>query len=105
MQPLWESLEQYKRDPTFPQFPPEIKLGEVSGVATDVKGNLWITDNASHTVMKCSPEGKVLLTLGDRGSYRIQVFDAPVWLKSDRAQCRNEAPYGSSTRRVVPRRN
>ena len=32
----------------------------------DRDGNLWVTDNVNHTVLKLSPEGKVLLTLGVR---------------------------------------
>src|SRR5829696_5533795 len=100
--------EAYKLDPSFPQLPPDVKLGAVSGVATDAAGNvlvfhrgeppilvfdrggkflrsmgkglfssphglrvdgdgnLWVTDNVNHTVMKLSPEGKVLMTLGVR---------------------------------------
>lgn len=32
----------------------------------DHEGNLWTTDNKNHTVVKLSPEGKVLQTLGER---------------------------------------
>jgi DNA-binding beta-propeller fold protein YncE len=100
--------ETYKLDPGFPELPPEVKLGAVSGVATDSRGevlvfhrgeppilvfepsgkfvrafgkglfasahglrvdrddNVWVTDNMNHTVLKLNPEGKVLLTLGER---------------------------------------
>ena len=100
--------ETYKLDPAFPKLPPEIKLGAVSGVATNSHGdvlvfhrgeppilvfepsgkfvrafgkglfasahglrvdrddNVWVTDNLNHTVLKLNPEGKVLLTLGER---------------------------------------
>jgi DNA-binding beta-propeller fold protein YncE len=93
-----------------PQVPPGMKLGAVSGIATDAAGNLliihrgdpqkpilvfdqggklvrsfgadlfssthglridpdgnvWTTDNANHTVIQFSPDGKVLMTLGER---------------------------------------
>jgi DNA-binding beta-propeller fold protein YncE len=94
----------------FPQLPPGVKLGAVSGVATDAQdnfylfhrgdparpilvfdkagkflrsfgdglftaphglridpqGNVWATDAENHTVVKFSPEGEVLLKLGER---------------------------------------
>lgn len=94
----------------FPAWPPEVKLGACSAVATDAEdnlyvfhrgdaekpilvfdksggfvrsfggglfksthglridrvGNVWTTDNANHTVVVFSPDGKVLLTLGER---------------------------------------
>ena len=94
----------------FPTWPPEVKLGACSAVATDAGdnlyvfhrgdpekpilvfdksgrllrsfgdglfksthglridrvGNVWTTDNANHTVVVFSPDGKVLLTLGER---------------------------------------
>ena len=37
------------------------------GLRIDPAGNLWATDVTNHTVVKMSPEGKVLLTLGERG--------------------------------------
>lgn len=36
------------------------------GLAVDHEGNLWLTDVGLHQVFKCTPEGKVLLTLGER---------------------------------------
>ena len=36
------------------------------GLRVDGDGNVWTTDNANHTVIKFSPEGKVLLTLGEK---------------------------------------
>ncbi len=35
------------------------------GLTVDHAGNLWLTDVGLHQVFKCSPEGKVLLTLGE----------------------------------------
>lgn len=37
------------------------------GCRFDPDGNLWVTDNADHRVLKLTPEGKVLLTLGVKG--------------------------------------
>jgi sugar lactone lactonase YvrE len=37
------------------------------GLRIDRDGNLWATDVGAHTVVKVSPEGQVLLTLGTRG--------------------------------------
>ena len=36
------------------------------GLTVDHEGNLWLTDVGLHQVFKCTPEGKVLLTLGER---------------------------------------
>ena len=37
------------------------------GLSVDAQGNLWIPDIETHQVNKVSPEGKVLMTLGERG--------------------------------------
>jgi DNA-binding beta-propeller fold protein YncE len=37
------------------------------GARFDREGNLWLIDNGDHTIRKCTPEGKVLLTLGTPG--------------------------------------
>lgn len=37
------------------------------GCRMDPQGNLWLTDSADHRVLKYSPEGKLLLTLGVKG--------------------------------------
>lgn len=37
------------------------------GLTVDHDGNLWLTDVGLHQVFKCTPEGKVLLTLGEAG--------------------------------------
>jgi len=36
------------------------------GLRIDPDGNVWCTDSENHTVVKFSPEGKVLMTLGER---------------------------------------
>ena len=37
------------------------------GLKIDKDGNIWATDVGAHTVMKISPQGQVLLTLGTKG--------------------------------------
>jgi DNA-binding beta-propeller fold protein YncE len=37
------------------------------GLRIDPDGNVWTTDNANHTVIQFNPDGKVLMTLGERG--------------------------------------
>lgn len=37
------------------------------GLTVDHAGNLWLTDVGLHQVFKCTPEGAVLLTLGEAG--------------------------------------
>nr|OLE53150.1 MAG: hypothetical protein AUG74_21245 [Bacteroidetes bacterium 13_1_20CM_4_60_6] len=37
------------------------------GIRFDKDGNIWATDVGGHTVMKISPQGQVLLTLGTKG--------------------------------------
>jgi len=49
------------------------------GMDVDKDGNVWVSDTAEHQVVKFSPEGKVLLTLGKRGvkGTGTDVFNAP----------------------------
>ena len=37
------------------------------GIHLDADGNIWISDGSSHIVVKLSPQGQVLLTLGTKG--------------------------------------
>lgn len=37
------------------------------GLSLDFEGNVWLTDVGLHQVFKCTPEGRVLLTLGEAG--------------------------------------
>lgn len=45
----------------------------------DPQGNLWVADNGAHQVLKLSPDGKVLMTLGKKGvaGTGTDEFDAP----------------------------
>src|SRR5436190_22620488 len=36
------------------------------GLRVDPKDNIWVTDNAAHTVIKFNHDGKVLMTLGEK---------------------------------------
>ena len=71
-----------RADPGKPQlfkFDPNSKLilhvgpdvigyqDKAHGMAVDAEDNVWITAANSATVMKISPDGKLLLTLGERG--------------------------------------
>ena len=42
-------------------------FGNPHGMRVDKQGNIWITDNGDHQVMKFTREGKLLLTLGIKG--------------------------------------
>ncbi|HEU4548644.1 MAG TPA: hypothetical protein VFS01_03035 [Rhizomicrobium sp.] len=49
---------------------PESVIGhqdKAHGMAVDAQDNVWITDNGQATVMKLSPEGKLLMTIGTKG--------------------------------------
>jgi len=49
---------------------PESEIGhqdKAHGMAVDAQDNVWIADNGQSTVMKLSPQGKLLMTLGIRG--------------------------------------
>lgn len=49
---------------------PESVIGhqdKAHGMAVDRNDNVWITDNGQATVMKLSPDGKLLLTIGTKG--------------------------------------
>ena len=41
--------------------------GKPHGLAVDAQDNLWVCDQFGDTVMKLSPEGKLLMTLGVKG--------------------------------------
>jgi sugar lactone lactonase YvrE len=42
-------------------------FGNPHGMRFDAQGNLWVTDNGDHQVMKFSPQDKLLFTLGVKG--------------------------------------
>jgi sugar lactone lactonase YvrE len=42
------------------------------GMAVDAEDNVWITAANGATVTKLGPEGKLLLTIGERGRGRLE---------------------------------
>jgi DNA-binding beta-propeller fold protein YncE len=42
-------------------------FGNPHGMRVDRDGNIWVTDNGDHQVMKFTRDGKLLLTLGQKG--------------------------------------
>jgi len=76
---LWAFQRNAPGQPQLFEFGPDHKLirtvGEdvighqykAHGIAVDKKDNVWICDASGSTVMKLSPEGKLLLTIGTRG--------------------------------------
>lgn len=54
-------------DGTFVRAFGEGLFKSAHGLRVDSDDNIWVTDNADHTVMKLSHEGKVLMTLGEKG--------------------------------------
>ena len=53
---------------------PESVIGhqdKAHGMAVDKDDNVWITDNGQATVMKLSPDGKLLMTIGIKGKRAI----------------------------------
>jgi sugar lactone lactonase YvrE len=76
---LWAYQRNAVGQPQLFEFGPDHKLirtvGEnvighqykAHGIAVDKEDNVWICDASGSTVMKISPEGKLLLTIGTRG--------------------------------------
>ena len=49
------------------------------GIHVDRDGNVWVTDQEGHQVVKMTPDGRVLMTLGKKGvaGDGLDVFNAP----------------------------
>jgi sugar lactone lactonase YvrE len=60
-------LVEFDTDGKFVRSLGEGLYGRPHGMRIDAEGNFWTTDVQDHRVIKLSPEGKVLLTLGERG--------------------------------------
>jgi peptidylamidoglycolate lyase len=57
-----------KRDGTFVKtFGDEGLFESAHSVTIDPQGSLWVTDSAAHVVHKFSPDGRLLMTLGQKG--------------------------------------
>src|SRR5437764_14566241 len=57
----------FDRDGNFLRSWGEGTFPRAHGVYVAPDDTLWLTDDADHTVRQCTPEGKVLLTLGTPG--------------------------------------
>ena len=76
---LWAFQRKAAGSPQLYKFDPSYKLilqigddvighqDKAHGMAVDADDNVWIVDTNGATVMKLSPEGKLLMTLGERG--------------------------------------
>ena len=76
---LWAFQRNAPGQPQLFEFGPDHKLirtvgedvighqSKAHGIAVDRDDNVWICDASGSTVMKISPEGKLLLTIGTRG--------------------------------------
>src|SRR5207302_10429431 len=57
----------FERDGTFLRSWGDEHIKTVHGLRIDPEGNVWVTDIGNHLVMKFDPEGKLLLSLGQKG--------------------------------------
>jgi len=57
----------FQRDGTFVRAWGAGEFTSPHGCRFDPEGNLWLTDNADHRVLKYTPEGKLLATFGTKG--------------------------------------
>lgn len=57
---------QFDRAGKFLQAWPDLKIVSSHGIRVDDEGNLWLIDVKGHVVIKCNPEGRVLMVLGNR---------------------------------------
>src|SRR6478672_8444288 len=62
--PLARAGETYKLDPGFPKLPPEVKLGAVSGVATDSRGEVLVFHRGEPPILVFEPSGKFVRAFG-----------------------------------------
>ena len=76
---LWVFQRKAAGSPQLYKFDPDYKLilqlgddvighqDKAHGMAIDSDDNIWIADTNGATVMKLSPEGELLMTIGERG--------------------------------------
>ena len=55
----------FDRDGNFLRSWGEGQIRRAHGISLDAEGMLWLTDDLHHTSRKFTPEGKLLLTIGD----------------------------------------
>src|SRR6476469_1955699 len=56
--------EAYKLDPAFPRLPADVKLGAVSGVATDSHGDVLVFHRGEPPILVFDTSGKLLRSFG-----------------------------------------
>lgn len=76
--PLWAQQQKYpeipyRADPDFFKLPDGMYFGEGSGVAVDSKGNIYVVNRSNHPLMKFSPDGTFIRTIGDG----LPIFGGP----------------------------
>ncbi len=57
----------FERDGTFVRSWGDEHVKTAHGLRIDGEGNVWVTDVGNHQVMKFDPNGKLLLSLGEKG--------------------------------------
>ncbi len=69
----------FERDGTFVRAWGDDHIKTPHGLRIDPDGNVWLTDIGNHLVMKFDPEGKLLLSLGQKGKAgdKADQFDRP----------------------------
>jgi DNA-binding beta-propeller fold protein YncE len=55
----------YQPDPSFPQWPANVKVGAVSGVGADSKGRVYVLQREKPPVLCFEPSGKFVRSFGD----------------------------------------
>jgi sugar lactone lactonase YvrE len=77
------ALMEFEPDGKFIRATGDGLFRRTHGLRIDRDDNLWVTDVGAHIVVKLSPEGQVLLTLGTKGQ-------AGVWDEASQARLFNE---------------
>src|SRR3954467_10504038 len=69
----------FDRDGTFLRSWGDEHIKTAHGLRIDPAGHVWVTDIGHHLVMKFDPDGKLLLSLGQKGQAGDQPdrFDRP----------------------------
>jgi DNA-binding beta-propeller fold protein YncE len=69
----------FERDGKFIRSWGDEHIKTAHGLRIDPEGNVWVTDIGNHLVMKFDPEGKLLLSLGQKGRAgdKLDQFDRP----------------------------
>ena len=69
----------YKLNPSgevISRFADPGRLDEATGIAVDTKGNTYVADTGNHRIWKFGPDGKFLLSFGEKGDSDGQFMDS-----------------------------